>query len=81
MLATYDLNAPKKATNLTINEDLLKKAKAYKINISKNFEAYLAEVVRKREEQQWLEDNRVAIDKQNERIEKEGSFSDGIRRF
>ena len=81
MLATYDTNAPKKATNLTINEDLLKKAKAYKINISKNFEAYLAEVVRKREEQQWLEDNRVAIDKQNERIEKEGCFSDGIRRF
>ena len=81
MSAVYDEKAMKKATNVTINSDLLRKAKAYKINISKNFEAYLAEVVRKREEQQWLEENRSAIAKQNERIEKEGCFSDGIRRF
>ena len=81
MFAIYDDNAMKKATNVTINSDLLKKAKAYKINISKNFEAYLAEVVRKREEARWREENRLAIDKQNERIEKEGCFSDGIRRF
>ena len=81
MSAVYDEKAMKKATNVTINSDLLRKAKAYKINISKNFETYLAEVVRKREEQQWLEENRSAIAKQNERIEKEGCFSDGIRRF
>jgi len=81
MSAIYDETAMKKATNVTINSDLLQKAKSYKINISKNFEAYLAEVVRKREEQQWLEENREAIDAQNERMEKYGSFSDGIRRF
>ena len=81
MSVVYDENAIKKATNVTINSDLLQKAKAYKINISKNFEAYLVEIVRKKEEQQWLEENREAIDKQNERIEKYGSFSDGIRRF
>jgi len=81
MSAIYDETAIKKATNVTINSDLLQKAKSYKINISKNFEAYLAEVVKKREEQQWLEENRKAIDAQNERMEKYGSFSDGIRRF
>ncbi len=81
MSAIYDETAIKKATNVTVNSDLLQKAKSYQINISKNFEAYLAEVVRKREEQQWLEENREAIDKQNERMEKYGSFSDGIRRF
>jgi len=81
MSAIYDETAMKKATNVTINSDLLQKAKSYKINISKNFEAYLAEVVKKREEQQWLEENRKAIDAQNERMEKYGSFSDGIRRF
>jgi len=81
MSAIYDETAIKKATNVTINSDLLQKAKSYKINISKNFEAYLAEVVKKREEQQWLEENREAIDAQNERMEKYGSFSDGIRRF
>jgi antitoxin CcdA len=81
MSAVYDETAIKKATNVTINSDLLQKAKSYKINISKNFEAYLSEVVKRREEEQWLEENREAIDSQNERIEKEGCFSDGIRRF
>jgi len=81
MSAIYNKNAPKKATNLTINYDLLQKAKSYKINISKSFESYLAEVVKKRVQEQWLEENRKAIEKQNERIAKEGCFSDGIRRF
>lgn len=81
MSAIYNENAMKKATNVTINSDLLKKAKAYKINISKNFEAYLAGVVKEREEKHWLEENAEAIEQQNRRIEKHGSFSDGIRRF
>jgi len=81
MSAIYDETAMKKATNVTINSDLLQKAKSYKINISKNFEAYLAEVVRKREEQLWLEENKYAIDAFNERVEKEGLFSDEHRRF
>ena len=81
MFAIYDENAMKKATNVTINSDLLKKAKAYKINISKNFEAYLAEVVRKREEERWLEETKEAIDAFNERVEKEGCFSDEHRKF
>jgi len=81
MSAIYDETAMKKATNVTINSDLLQKAKSYKINISKNFEAYLAEVVRKREEKQWLEENQSAFDAVNERIEKEGLFSDEHRRF
>ena len=81
MSAIYNESAIKKATNVTINSDLLKKAKAYKINISKNFEAYLAEVVRKREEQRWLEENKEAIDAFNERVEKRGLFGDKYRRF
>jgi len=81
MSAIYNKNAIKKATNVTINSDLLQKAKAYKINISKNFEAYLAEVVKKREEQRWLEENREAIDAFNERVEKVGLFGDTYRRF
>jgi len=81
MSAIYDENAAKKATNVTVNSDLLRKAKAYKINISKNFEAYLAEVVRKREEQQWLEENAEAIEAFNESIEKGGLFGDKYRRF
>ena len=81
MSAIYNENAIKKATNVTINSDLLQKAKSYKINISKTFEAYLAEVVKQREEQRWLEENQAAFDAVNERIEKEGLFSDEYRRF
>jgi antitoxin CcdA len=81
MSVIYDEGAAKKATNVTVNSDLLQKAKSYNINLSKNFEAYLAEIVKQREEEKWLEENREAIEKQNERIRKRGSFSDGIRRF
>jgi antitoxin CcdA len=81
MSVIYDEGAVKKATNVTVNSDLLQKAKSYNINLSKNFEAYLAEIVKQREEEKWLEENREAIEKQNERIRKRGSFSDGIRRF
>ena len=81
MSPIYNENAIKKATNVTINSDLLQKAKSYKINISKNFEAYLTEVVRKREEQQWLEENKEAIDAFNESVENRGLFGDKYRRF
>ena len=77
----YDENAIKRAINVTINSDLLQKAKAYKINISKNFEAYLAEVVKKRKEEEWLEENKDAIDAVNKRIKKHGCFSEQYRRF
>lgn len=32
-------------------------------------------------EQEWLKENKEAIEKQNERMEKEGVFSDEYRRF
>jgi post-segregation antitoxin (ccd killing protein) len=36
---------------------------------------------RKSNKEKWLEENREAIEKQNERIRTHGSFSDDIRRF
>ena len=81
MSIIYNENAIRKIITIMINFDLIQKAKFYKINISKNFEAYLAEVVKKRKEKEWLEEDKEAIDKQNERIKKYGCFSDGIRRF
>jgi post-segregation antitoxin (ccd killing protein) len=36
---------------------------------------------RKSKKEKWLEENREAIEKQNERIRTHGSFSDDIRRF
>lgn len=81
MLEAYDTTAPKKATNLTINSDLLQKAKSYKINLSKNFEIYLNELVKARDTKAWQEENASAIEEFNQRVESRGVFSDGLRSF
>jgi antitoxin CcdA len=77
----FDTSAPKKATNLSINSDLLRQAKELNINLSQQVEGYLSELVRKAKEQQWLAENADAIAAYNERIEKDGVFSEGLRRF
>jgi antitoxin CcdA len=77
----YDLKAPKKPTNISLNSDLVRKAKAYKINLSKALEAELARLIRQKREEEWLEENREVIEAQNRRIEKTGAFSDEYRRF
>ncbi len=73
--------APKRATNLSIRADLLAEAKALKINLSQALETHLAELIRARKREQWLGENREAIDAYNQRVEREGVFSDGWRTF
>lgn len=77
----YDHDAPKKPTNVTVNTDLLKKAKALKINLSQALESRLEEIVRAAKQEQWLKENKKAIEAYNRRIEKTGSFGDKMRRF
>lgn len=73
--------APKKSTNLSINSDLLRLAKESRINLSQALEQRLTELLREEQGRKWLEENRDAIGSYNSRIEKEGVFSDGLRRF
>ena len=77
----YDTSAPRKPTNLTVNSDLLRKAKERKINISSVLENALAEELRTREAAEWKEENRESIDQYNRRIRNVGLFSDGSRAF
>jgi antitoxin CcdA len=42
----FDLKAPKKAVNLSINADMLRQARAMKINLSKTLEEKLEQLVR-----------------------------------
>jgi antitoxin CcdA len=72
---------PKKATNLSIRSDLLEQARSLDINLSAEFEKHLAEVIRKRRGEQWLRDNREAIEAYNRHIERDGLWSDGLRTF
>ena len=81
MLALYDLNAPKKPTNLSINSDLLKKAKDLEINLSATLEQALISELKAKQAQQWLEHNKNAITAYNKSIDENGVFSDGLRSF
>lgn len=77
----FDPNAPKKSTNLSINSDLLRQAKELRINISQALELRLAELLREENSRRWKEENREAVEDYNRRIEGQGTFSDGLRRF
>ena len=81
MLLAYDPLAPKKSANLSVNGDLLIKAREMSINLSATLEQALAEALRKKRNEQWLAENRVAIEAYNEHVETHGVFSDGLRMF
>lgn len=81
MTAIYNPNAPKKSANLSINSDLLQQAKELKINLSKSLEESLAEKIVEQKEKMWLSENQSAIDDYNQRVQKRGVFSSGLRRF
>ncbi len=81
MQTGYDTQAPKRATNLSINADLLSKAKELGINLSATLEQALVEALRKRQRYQWVAENQAAIEAYNEHVDKQGVFSDGLRSF
>ena len=71
----------KKSTNLSINSDLLRRAREHKINLSRTLEERLTEILRQEEREAWRLENTDAINDYNARIEKNGVFSDGLRSF
>ena len=73
--------ASKRATNVTIDADLLKQARELNINLSATLEQALAELVRHRRREHWLADNRAAITTYNQHVAEHGVFSDRLRRF
>lgn len=81
-MATYNpLSGSKKATNVSINAELLAKAKSLNINLSATLEDALKEQVRLNEQAQWLKENDEAIQAYNAFVEENGSFSDSVRKF
>ena len=77
----YDTTASKKSANLSINSDLLQKAKTLDINLSATLETALAAEVKRRRAERWLEENKASLDAYNNFVEKHGVFSDGLRGF
>ncbi|MEI8632690.1 type II toxin-antitoxin system CcdA family antitoxin [Vibrio sp. PP-XX7] len=81
MKNTYSTQAPKKATNLSLNSELLAEAKRLNINLSATMERALEKEVRRQLKIEWLEQNAEAIEACNELTEKHGLFSDSYRVF
>ena len=81
MLQIYDEKAPKKSANLSVNSDLLKKARSLKINLSATLEHALATQVKKAAREIWLAENKEAIKALNNLTDKNGLFSDPYRKF
>lgn len=81
MHGLYDSQAPKRAANLSVNEDLLTKARELNINLSATLEQALASALREKQRSQWLAENKAAIEAYNKHVEQHGVFSDGLRSF
>jgi antitoxin CcdA len=71
----------KKAVNLSVDADLLARARALGLNLSAEMETRLAEVLREAEAARWVEENREAVAHHNRRVAQRGLWSDGKRRF
>lgn len=78
---TRALRSRKKAANLSVDTDLLERAKRLKLNLSQVFETGLSEAIRQRQREEWLKKNRAAIEAYNDYVDKHGVFSDGLRSF
>lgn len=81
MKNSFNMQGPKKATNLSLNSELLAEAKRLKINLSATMEKALVKEVSQRKQVEWLEENAEAINAYNELTEKHGLFSDSFRVF
>lgn len=65
-------NAPKKATNLSLNSKVLEAAREMGMNVSQTVDELLVAEVKRRYWERWNEDNREAIAEYNARIAREG---------
>lgn len=77
----YNTQSPKKPTNVSINSDLLEKARRLNINLSATLEQALAEQLRSEQRAQWLRENADAIKTYNQFVESNGTFGDSVRKF
>ncbi|HUH59816.1 MAG TPA: type II toxin-antitoxin system CcdA family antitoxin [Candidimonas sp.] len=70
--ASNPRSATKRATNVSLTEELLSEAKALNINISQAAEAGVAQAIARRRSELWLTENQEAIESSNAFVEKYG---------
>lgn len=80
-MPTIARSSAKKATNLSIREDLLTEARAAGINLSQTLEIALETAVRASREARWRKENAEAFAAYNGLIEAEGLPLEAWRMF
>ncbi|MBC7952445.1 MAG: type II toxin-antitoxin system CcdA family antitoxin [Rhodospirillaceae bacterium] len=81
MNAVFDPKAPKKACNVSINEDLLGQARELGINLSQTLETSLTDKIREAKTKAWVEENKDAMLAMHQWVEENGLLSDHFRMF
>jgi antitoxin CcdA len=71
----------KRAANLTVDADLLARAKALGLNVSSVLDESLRARIREEEARRWLEENKEAFEVWNEDTRTHGIWSERLRRF
>ena len=81
MAHAYLQKAPKKATNLSIDSNLLKKARELNINLSATLEQTLIKTIKVAQQKKWKKLNKSAVNTYNKHVEQHGVFSKNLRDF
>jgi len=63
---------PKKATNVSLSEDLVREARQLRVNVSQAAEAGLVRAVAEQRAERWRQQNREAIESSNAFVDAHG---------
>ena len=80
-LSSHHAAAPKRATNVSLAEDLLAEARGLRINVSQAAEAGLAKTVADKRAELWLKENWAAVESSNAFVEEHGLPLENVRMF
>ena len=81
MEPAHEARKTRQSVNLSVNADLLVKARLLGINLSATFDRALEAELKQRLREQWRAVHEPAIAAYNAEVEREGVFSDGLRSF
>ena len=79
--AAHRATAPRRATNVSLDEELLREARELEVNVSRSAEEGLRAAVRKAKTLAWQRENAEAIEAANAWVEQHGLPLEKYRMF
>ena len=73
--------APKKATNLSLNSKVLQAARDLGLNLSQTVDSLLAQEVRRLSVARWVAQNQSTVDACNQRVDEQGLWNADLRKL